>query len=115
MTTVLAFVVGLLYAAAFYLMLRRSIIKLLIGLALLSHAANLLIFTGSGLLAGRPPLIPAGAAGPTGPIADPLPQALVLTAIVIAFGVLAFALALVHRIYRESGGDDLDAYTETEP
>jgi hypothetical protein len=70
------------------MMLRRSIVKLMIGLMLLSNAANLLIFTAAGLTRGVPPLVPEGLTRPDGLSADPLPQALVLTAIVISFGVL---------------------------
>jgi multicomponent Na+:H+ antiporter subunit C len=62
METVLAIVVGGLYAAGVYLMLRRSLVKLLFGLALLSHAANLLIFTAAGFHGETPPLVPEGAA-----------------------------------------------------
>jgi multicomponent Na+:H+ antiporter subunit C len=111
---VLALVVGGLYAAGLYMMLRRSIVKLLIGLALLSHAANLLIFTAPGLTRGRPPLIPEGARDLATPFADPLPQALILTAIVIQFGILAFALALFHRVSETVGSDDLDDMKATD-
>jgi multicomponent Na+:H+ antiporter subunit C len=111
---VLALVVGGLYAAGIYMMLRRSIVKLLIGLALLSHAANLLIFTAPGLTRGRPPLIPEGARDLLAPFADPLPQALILTAIVIQFGILAFALALFHRVAGTVGTDDLDDMKTTD-
>jgi multicomponent Na+:H+ antiporter subunit C len=104
----LAVVVGVLYAAGVYMMLRRSIVKLLIGIALLSHAANLLVFSVAGLDRGRPPIVPEGALAPSGTTADPLPQALVLTAIVISFGVLAFAVTLFQRLYQETGDDDLD-------
>lgn len=107
MTLLLAVVIGILYAGGLYMMLRRSLGSLIIGLALLSHAANLLIFTVSGLTRGRPPLLSASGAV-SGPVADPIPQALILTAIVIGFGVLAFALALLHRTYVLSGSDDLD-------
>jgi len=112
--TLLAFVVGSLYAGAFYMLLRRSLVKLLLGLALLSHAANLLIFTAAGLQRGRPPLIPEGADTLAAPYADPLPQALVLTAIVISFAVLAFGLVLFHRNYQELGTDDLDDMRATD-
>lgn len=114
MHLVLAIVVGGLYAAGLYLMMRRSIVKLLLGLALLSHAANLLIFTAGGLRRGHPPLTPEGAKQPTGPVGDPLPQALILTAIVISFGVLAFAVVLVHRTHQEVGSDDSDEMTSTD-
>jgi len=114
METALAFVVGGLYAAGLYCLLRRSIIKLVIGLSLLGHAANLLIFTVPGLTAGQPPLVPPRAATPPAPFADPVPQSLILTAIVIGFGVLAFALVLVHRVYQTVGTDDLDDMRSTD-
>jgi multicomponent Na+:H+ antiporter subunit C len=112
--TLLAFVIGGLYAAAVYLLLRRSLVKLLIGLALLSNAVNLLIFTAGRLSRGRAPLVPLGSAAPPAPFADPLPQALILTAIVISFAVLAFALVLFRGAYRTVGTDDLDAMTSTD-
>jgi multicomponent Na+:H+ antiporter subunit C len=111
---VLAIVVGALYGAGFYLMLRRSIVKLIIGLALLSNAANLLIFTAGGLTRGRAPLVPEGGLQPLEPSADPLPQALILTAIVIGFGVLAFAIVLAYRAYQTVGTDDLDNLRATD-
>lgn len=114
METVLAFVVGGLYAASLYLMLRRSLVKLIIGLVLLSHAANLLIFTIAGLTRGRPPLIPPDTTSITEPFADPLPQALILTAIVIGFGIQAFALVLFKRVYQTVGVDDLDDMKATD-
>ncbi len=114
METIMAFLVGALFAASIYMMLRRSIVKLVIGLILLSNAANLLIFTVSGLTRGLPPLIPEGASLPAGGWADPLPQALVLTAIVIGFGVLAFAVVLIHRAYEVIKEDDLDKMRSTD-
>lgn len=114
METLLAFVIGGLYAAGLYLMLRRSIVKLIIGLALLGQAANLLIFTVGRLTRGRPALIPFGGTRPDGPIADPLPQALILTAIVIGFGVQAFAVVLIKRAYQTVKTDDLDDMRSTD-
>lgn len=114
METVMAFVVGGLFAAGIYLMLRRSIVKLAIGLVLLSQAANLLIFTSAGLTRGGPPLVPDGESSPPLPFADPLPQALILTAIVISFGVLAFTLVLIKRAYQTVGTDDLDEMRSTD-
>jgi multicomponent Na+:H+ antiporter subunit C len=112
--SMMAFVIGGLYAAGLYLMMRRSIVKLIIGLALLGHAANLLIFTAGGLTRGRPPVIPEDADRLTGLFANPLPQALILTAIVIGFGVLSFALVLVHRAVDVVGTDDLDDMKATD-
>lgn len=114
MEPIMAFVVGALFSAAIYMILRRSIVKLVIGLVLLSNAANLLIFTVSGLTRAAPPLIPEGAMQPLQIIADPLPQALILTAIVISFGVLAFAVVLIHRAYEVVGQDDLDRMQGTD-
>lgn len=114
MNTVLALVVGGLYAAGVYMMMRRSIVKLLIGLALLGHAANLLIFTSAGLTRGSPPLVPEGAERVAQPVADPVPQALVLTAIVIGFAVLAFAVALLVRVRAATGTDDVERLRETD-
>lgn len=110
----LAFVIGGLYASGIYLMLRRSVVKLIIGLALLSNGANLLIFTVGRLVRGRPPIVPEGETTAVALFADPLPQALILTAIVISFGVLAFALVLVHRAYQTVGTDDLDEMKATD-
>lgn len=115
MGAVLALVVGGLYAAGLYLMMRRSITKLIFGLVLLGHAANLLILTAGRLVPGRPPIIaaaPQTALEP--PYADPLPQALILTAIVIGFGVQAFAIVLIRRTHQTVGTDDLDAMRSTD-
>jgi multicomponent Na+:H+ antiporter subunit C len=112
--TVLAFVVGSLYAAAIYLMLRRNVVRLVIGLALLSHATNLLIFTSAGLTRGRPPLVPDGAEVPAGAVADPLAQALILTAIVISFGLLVFVVVLLYRAHQAVGSPDVDDMRSTE-
>ncbi|MEX1057717.1 MAG: Na+/H+ antiporter subunit C [Natronospirillum sp.] len=114
METLMAGVIGILFGGAIYMMLRRSIVKLVIGLMLLSNAANLLIFAVSGMTRGAPPLIPAGSNIPPGAVADPLPQALILTAIVIAFGVLAFAVVLIHRAFEVVGTDDLDQMKDTD-
>lgn len=108
----LAFVIGGLYAAGIYMLLRRTLVKLLIGLVLLSNGANLLIFTAAGLKRGSPPVIPPDASELTTPVADPLPQALVLTAIVISFAVTAFSLVLGYRFYKTVGIVDLDQLRE---
>jgi len=114
MTMLLAVVVGSLYAAGIYLMMDRNMIRLILGLALLSHAANLLIFSSAGLSRGQPPIIGPDGSLPPGTYADPLPQALILTAIVISFGVLAFAMALVYRCHETVGSEDLDVLRKPE-
>ncbi len=114
METLLAAVIGGLYAMGLYLMLGRSLVKLIIGLSLLGNAANLLIFTAGGLTRGKPPLIPADVTEPIEAFADPLPQAMILTAIVIGFGVLAFTMALAYRAYQTVGSEDLDEMKGTD-
>jgi multicomponent Na+:H+ antiporter subunit C len=114
MSTLLALVVGGLYAAGIYVMLRRNVVKLVMGLVLLGHAANLLIFTAAGLTRAAPPIIRPDAAQLEGGAADPLPQALVLTAIVIGFGIQSFALILIRRAHRVIGTDDVDAMRATD-
>lgn len=114
MQVVLAFVIGIIYAAGLYMMMRRSIVKLIAGLAMLGYASNLLIFTISRLTRAQPPLIPEGMSSPTAPFADPVPQALILTAIVIGFGLQAFALVLIKRVYQTVGTDDLDQMKATD-
>ena len=114
MEVLLALAVGVLYAAAVYLMLRRNVVKLVFGLILLGHAANLLIFTLGGLVRARPPLVAVGQAAPPAGVSDPVPQALVLTAIVISFALTAFAAVLVKRVVKTTGTDDSDAMRSSE-
>lgn len=114
METLLAFVIGALYAAGLYMMVRRSIVRMIFGLIMLGNAANLLIFTMGRVVRGRPALIPEGAYAPPAPYADPLTQAMILTAIVIGFGVQAFALVLIKRAYDTVGSDDVDRMRTTE-
>ncbi len=117
MTLLLALTAGGLFAAGWYLMMRPSAVKLVLGVALVSHAANLAVFTAAGPSRRAPPLLPAEGLPPgtaTLPVADPVPQALVLTAIVIGFGVLAFTLVLVHRAYQTVGSDDLEKMESAE-
>lgn len=103
MEALLSIAIGVMVAASVYLMLARNLLRFLFGLVLISNAANLTIFTAGGLTQGAPPLIPSGAEVPDGVVANALPQALVLTAIVIGFGLFAFALVLVFRAYSALG------------
>jgi multicomponent Na+:H+ antiporter subunit C len=107
LTLLLAFTIGVLYSAGTYMILRRNLTKLVIGLALLGHAANLLIFTAGRLLRGQPAIVPEHGSLDPQMTADPLPQALILTAIVINFGLLAFVLALLRRSAQVTGTDDV--------
>ena len=119
MTHLLALAAGLLVATGIYLLLRRSLVKMVFGVALLGHGANLLLFTAGRTRGTLVPILPEDGSLPEAPFADPAPQALVLTAIVIGFAVQAFALALVRRIAALTGcgdGDELDeTLTEENP
>lgn len=106
--------IGILFGCGCYLVMRRNIVRVLLGIMLFSQAANLLIFTAAGLTPNLPPIIPPDALTVEPPYADPLPQALVLTAIVIGFAVLAFAIVLVLRAYDKTGHDDLDTFHHSE-
>lgn len=114
MEIVLPIITGIFYSAGLYLMLNRSFIKLIIGLVILGHASNLFIFTVSGLTRGEPPLIAENAKQIAEPMADPVPQALILTAIVIGFGIQAFAIILLKRTYEIIGTDDIDELNVTD-
>ena len=115
MELILAVVSGILFAASFYLLLRRNLLRFVIGLIILGNAVNLLIFTMGRLTRATPPVIPKGMDIPPEPYANPLPQALILTAIVISFGLLAFTLVLVYRNYTVSHTIDADALSASEP
>jgi multicomponent Na+:H+ antiporter subunit C len=106
MELLLAIVAGVLYASGLYLMLRRRLAQLIIGLGLLSHGSNILILAAAGVTRGNPPLVTAGMTADR--FGDPVPQSLILTAIVIGFGVLAFSLVLAHRVHQSAGSDDID-------
>jgi multicomponent Na+:H+ antiporter subunit C len=103
-TLILAATVGTLYAVGTYLLLQRTLTRIVIGLAMLGHGANLLLL----LAGGGPGLPPLIADEPQTGFADPLPQALALTAIVITFGVLSFLLALAYRSWLISRNDRVE-------
>lgn len=96
----LAILVGTLFLSGTFLILRRGEIKLILGLALLSHGVNLLLFGTGGLNRGTLPILSKSETITPADLInypDPLPQALILTAIVISFGITAFVIALVNR------------------
>ncbi len=95
-TVVLPVVIGALYAAGVYLLLDRSLTRVLLGVLLLGNATNLLLLS-SGGPSGAAPIL--GYAEPED-MGDPMPQALILTAIVITFGISAFLLAIIYRSWR---------------
>jgi multicomponent Na+:H+ antiporter subunit C len=114
MEFLLAILIGLLYSSGLYMMLRRSLVKLIIGLILLSNGANLLIFLLGRITKGKPPIIPEESYHFLDAYADPVPQALILTAIVISFGLQSFAIVLIKRAYKVVKTDDLDQMNSTD-
>lgn len=100
--------IGLLVVCGVFLLLRPRSFSVVLGLTLLSYAVNILIFMGARTSSRTPPLALPGA----GPLADPLPQALVLTAIVIGFGMTAYLVALALRLRADTESDAMDADPE---
>ncbi|MFC7705304.1 Na+/H+ antiporter subunit C [Plastorhodobacter daqingensis] len=108
MELIVALAVGVLTAAAIYLILRLRTFPVVLGTAMLSYAVNVFLFATGRLAINQPPVLLA-----EGPYSDPLPQALVLTAIVIAFGMTAVVVMLALGAYLESGTDEIDMTDET--
>jgi multicomponent Na+:H+ antiporter subunit C len=108
-TVLLAATAAALFGIGTYLVLQRKLSRIIIGVALLSHGANLLMVTSG--RAGRPPIV---GDGDLGGLADPLPQALVLTAIVIGFGVTVLLLALAYRSWLLTRDDEVQDDVEDE-
>ena len=111
---ILAPVVGILFAAGIYMMMRRSIVKLVIGMGLIGHGANLLIFVVGRVTEGKSPLIHGAEKHLEAPYANPVPQALILTAIVIGFAVLAFMLVLIREVAGASKTGDINEIVLTD-
>lgn len=103
MELLVASAIGLLAAAGVYLLLRARTFPVVLGLALLSYAVNLFVFVSGGIRVGRPPIVGAAA-----PMTDPLPQALVLTAIVIGFATTALFLVVLLALRGLTGTDHVD-------
>jgi multicomponent K+:H+ antiporter subunit C len=104
MEALIALVIGVLTASGVFLALRGQTFPVVLGLTLLSYAVNLFLFVMGRLAIGVPPVIKATAYAYT----DPLPQALVLTAIVISFGMTAFVIVLALKARSELGNDHVD-------
>lgn len=107
MEPLIAVLVGFLFATAMYCLLQQNLIKFVIGLSMITNAVNLMIFAAGRMTRGIPPLIPEGHERLTPPFANPIPEALILTAIVISFGLLAFTIALAYRAYSRLGSVDV--------
>ena len=115
MQTVLAFLVGFMVTVSVYMMLNRNIIRFLFALIITANAVNLLIFTCGRLTPTQPPLIPEGVVAPLGEVANALPQALILTAIVIGFAMVSFILVLYYQTYQSIGTVDSKAMPSAKP
>ncbi len=102
------------FVVAIYLFLSKHIIRVLLGAAILGNAVNLLIFTAGRLTREKPPIVTEGLV-PATDAANALPQALILTAIVISFSFFAFLLVLVYRAYQELHTDNTDDMRVAEP
>ena len=111
----LAALAGLFLSAAVYLQLARSLIRMLLGLILLGNGINLVILVAGRLSRLVPPIIIGDDTAPSAAAANPLPQALILTAIVIGFALFAFLLVLAWRAYQGLDADDTDRMRVAEP
>lgn len=109
MELAIASAIGVLVFAAVYLLLRARSFDVILGLTLLSYAANLLIFASGRLTVGKPPVLREGLPASLDNYTDPLPQALVLTAIVISFAMTAVMIVLAMRSRADNDSDHVDA------
>lgn len=109
MAELFAYLAGLLLTVGVYLVLQKELIRMVFGIVLLGNALNLGILVAGRVHSSVPPIVPVGASAPVEAVANPLPQALVLTALVISFGLTAFALALIVRVHEVWGTSDLEA------
>jgi multicomponent Na+:H+ antiporter subunit C len=112
MESAVAVLVGLLVTVGLYLVMQRNLLRFAFGLLVLSGSINVLLFTAGRLRRGAPPIVPEGLPTPPEPVANALPQALILTAIVIGFGLIVFALVLLLRTYERLGTVNTDELTE---
>ena len=104
MEAMVSIVIGVMTAGAVYLLLRAQIFPVVLGITLLGYAVNIFLFASGRLTLGSAPLVEQGLSH----LPDPLPQALVLTAIVIGFGMTAFLVVLALRALGDLGSDDVD-------
>jgi multicomponent Na+:H+ antiporter subunit C len=115
MDMALSIVCGALVAGGIYLLLSQNLVRIIFGLIMLSNAVNLMIFTSGGLEHINPPLIDADQTVPIDAVANALPQALILTAIVIGFALLTFMFVLFYRTYQTLGTADTALMRFAEP
>jgi multicomponent Na+:H+ antiporter subunit C len=103
MELLISVLIGIIFTVSTYMLLSKNLLRVVLGTLTLSHGSHLILLTMAGLQTGAPPLLGLGADNYT----DPLPQALILTAIVISFGVTSFLLVLAYRTYKVHNTDDL--------
>ena len=108
MIWLLSITIGVLVTAGAYLVMQRRLLQVILGLSLLSHAANLMIVASGWVGDGLTPIVRDPANMNPASYVDPLPQAMVLTAIVISFAMTAFLLVLALNVYKRMGTDDVD-------
>lgn len=113
MHLVIALIIGLLFSSSIFLMLHRSFFKLILGVIIFGYATIFFLFMVSGVQREQPPLLSEGTAQ-TATMADPLPQAMALTAIVIGIGVQLFVIALLKKVFEVRETDDLDSLRITD-
>ena len=106
MELLISILIGILFAIGTYMMLSRKLLRIIIGSAFMSHGTLLMLMPVGKLKRGAPPIVVEGVENPV--YVDPIPQALILTAIVIGFATTAFALVLAYRCYQELGVDDTE-------
>jgi multicomponent Na+:H+ antiporter subunit C len=114
MEIILPFMIGTLFSVSIYFILHRHLFKLILGLILFGLATNLFLFVIGGITVGGVAIIQQGKEVAVAPYPDPVPQALLLTAIVIGFGLQAFAIVLIRRVYQTFGSNNLNDLNNTD-
>ena len=113
MELLLAITIGVVVGSSVYLLLTREVLRVIVGSVLLGYGINLALFLSGGVKTAAPPILLADGSLP-GPVMDPIPQALILTAIVIGLGVFALLLALGYRTFEEHATTDVASLTGVE-
>lgn len=104
MELIMSLTVGILFMVGVYLILSKNLLRIILGTSLLTHGVHLLLLTMARLKNGAAPLLGENASS----YVDPVPQALILTSIVISFGVTSFFLVLAYKVYQKLGTDDME-------
>lgn len=114
MEIILTLSAGFLIACGLYAMMREGMVRVILGIMLMGHGANLMLFSTGDLKMGGLPIIPKGMTEVVGEVSDPISQAIVLNAIIIGFGVTAFVLILFYRTYKTVGSHEMADYSHSE-